>query len=345
MCLNLHPCSAINHLKGDFRFNAVGAHLSLEHMNYPRYFHLFLPVSVSDLCEFKSSSLALSLQCFDSLGAFGLCLSRFSVAGLEMFSRGLMSAGALLCLVQLSAPFIVNPPKSVLILPSKRDGVLPQCTFEGNTDFYGIGVRVGFYCQWFANLIAFVFNPKGCEELSNQQTIFLLANLIAVVVLQNTAADETNAVVPILLFYMFFGSSITAVTSATASLESWDDAIITKKISKLAKHAFVQLTYIGTLIHSFYFWTEGFKKFKVFPSECGGTFVFPYHVRLRLDSPSVGTVLALLLLVLFYLTIWLIAYKRLRRSFGPNMPLPKSKWGIHGGKEHDQYPPWDRRQL
>jgi hypothetical protein len=38
-------------------------------------------------------------------------------------------------------------------IPHQRD-VLDECSFIGNSDFYGIGVRLGFYFQWFSGLIA-----------------------------------------------------------------------------------------------------------------------------------------------------------------------------------------------
>ena len=220
------------------------------------------------------------------------------------------------------------------------------CSFQGNSDFYGIGVRLGFYLQWIAGLIAFVLNPADCEPLADAQTIFLLANLVAIILLQVQDAANVNVVVPILLFYMFFGGSISAVTSATASLEGWKKAITTRRIALIARQVFVQLTFFGLLFYSFYFWTKGLRKFQHFPEVCGGTYVFPVAHRVSVDGPSGGAVLALLFLVLFYLLLWLVSYKRLRRTFGWKAFLPAKRIGALSFVDEDEVgPPWEKRQL
>jgi hypothetical protein len=227
----------------------------------------------------------------------------------------------------------------------KARDVLPECTFAGNSDFYGIGVRLGFYFQWFSGLIAFVGNTEDCDAQADAQTIFLLANLIALIILQVQSAADTNVVVPILLFYMFFGGSVSAVTSATTTLASWKKAITTRKIALVARQVFVQLTYLATLGYSFYFWTEGFKKFKRFPDVCGGTYVFPVPYRASLETRSAGSVLALLLVVLFILLMWYVSYKRLRRSFPSHVPVAASKLSFNHCDEDTPQPPWKERQL
>jgi len=228
-------------------------------------------------------------------------------------------------------------------IPNTSD--VPQdCTFEGNADFYGIGVRLGFYFQWFSGLIAFVINPEDSDAQADAQTIFLLANLIALIILQvQSQNDPVRVVVPILLFYMFFGGSVSAITSATTSLSGWKTANKTKRIALVARQMFVQFTFLATLVYSFYFWTEGFKKFDR-SNECGGTFVFPVPHRVKLDSPSTGSVLALLFLVLFVLLIWLVAFKRLRRSFPTHIPVAASKLAFNHGDD-TPLPPWEGRQL
>jgi hypothetical protein len=238
---------------------------------------------------------------------------------------------------------------------STSPGDLPECTFKGNSDFYGVGVRVGFYLTWISGLIAFVLNPEDLKGQADAQTVFLLANLIALIILQVQSAAETNVVVPILLFYIFFGGSVIGITSAIASLGSFKNARRVDKVSTIVRQVLVQLTSLGTLIYSFYFWTRGFQYFKTFDKICGGTFVFPVRKRLALDKVSGGSVLALLFLVIFYILIGIVSYKRLRRSFG-NIPVSqkssllskfivsKESFGISKGNGMQQTPPWDKTQ-
>lgn len=228
----------------------------------------------------------------------------------------------------------------------EREDILPNCTFAGNSDFYGIGVRFGFYFQWFSGLIAFVVNPEDSDAQSDAQTIFLLANLIALFILQLQDAKDINVVVPILLFYLFFGGSVSAITTATTSLSGWRKAITTRKIALVARQIFVQFTFLATLGYSFYFWSQGFKKFKKFPDECGGTYVFPLPHRVLLHTPSAGSILALTLLIAFFLLIWFVSWRRLRRSFLTQIPI-SSLLSLSRTQTHDStaQPPWEGRQL
>ena len=49
--------------------------------------------------------------------------------------------------------------------------VPPECAFDGNTDLYGLGVRLGVYGQWIATLITTVLDPEN-------EASFRLLNLI-----------------------------------------------------------------------------------------------------------------------------------------------------------------------
>ncbi|KAJ6440949.1 Pyruvate decarboxylase [Purpureocillium lavendulum] len=49
--------------------------------------------------------------------------------------------------------------------------VPPECAFDGNTDLYGFGVRLGVYAQWIATLITTVLDPEN-------EAAFRLLNLV-----------------------------------------------------------------------------------------------------------------------------------------------------------------------
>ena len=226
----------------------------------------------------------------------------------------------------------------------------PACTFEGNQDFYGIGVRLGFYLQWIAGLISFVMNPDDAQSQAEVQTIFLLANFIALLVLQSTKAATTNVVVPILLFYMFFGGSVVVVTSASVSLRDWDRKLsLTRWIAMVASQAFVQLTTFSLLIYSFYFWCTGLRQFTQFPDECGGIFVFPVAHRVSVQHTTAGAVLGLLLLVILLIAVWIIAYKRDHGDFGwledayYRLSRTRVRRPEYREKEEDGVP-WEKKQ-
>jgi hypothetical protein len=54
--------------------------------------------------------------------------------------------------------------------------------FEGNSDFYGLGIRIGVYLQWFSSWISNSVNPDAAATNHDTNTIFLCAILIATAV-------------------------------------------------------------------------------------------------------------------------------------------------------------------
>jgi len=64
-------------------------------------------------------------------------------------------------------------------MPSEND----TCpSFEGNSDFYGLGIRVGIYLQWFSSWISNTANPSAAATNHDTNTVFLCAILIATAV-------------------------------------------------------------------------------------------------------------------------------------------------------------------
>lgn len=51
------------------------------------------------------------------------------------------------------------------------DSMNQVCPFAGNSDLYGIGVRIGLYAQWAATLLVTLFSPEDEET-------FRIVNLI-----------------------------------------------------------------------------------------------------------------------------------------------------------------------
>jgi hypothetical protein len=64
-------------------------------------------------------------------------------------------------------------------MPSMNE---PCPNFEGNSDFYGLGIRIGIYLQWFSSWISNSVNPSGAAANHDTNTIFLCALLIATAV-------------------------------------------------------------------------------------------------------------------------------------------------------------------
>lgn len=58
-----------------------------------------------------------------------------------------------------------------------------RCLFPANQDLYGIGVRVGLYCQWVATLMATEALPEEADALRSNNICFQIAIMVSMVVL------------------------------------------------------------------------------------------------------------------------------------------------------------------
>ena len=74
---------------------------------------------------------------------------------------------------------------------------------EGNPDLYGIGIRLGVYLSWFATLLANNFITSRIEDVSDTNTLFVVANFAAVAT--HSYAGELNVVDVYIVLTIFFG--------------------------------------------------------------------------------------------------------------------------------------------
>jgi hypothetical protein len=90
-------------------------------------------------------------------------------------------------------------PLGMLALLSREE----SCPgIEGNSDFYGLGIRIGVYLQWFSSWISNTINPHGAASNHDANTIFLTAILIA-----TTVALAGGKIQPVEAYIMLLLSS------------------------------------------------------------------------------------------------------------------------------------------
>jgi hypothetical protein len=87
-----------------------------------------------------------------------------------------------------------------------------ECGFMGNSDAYGLGIRLGIYLQWLASIIAAAFLPSEGASLADAYLVFSAALTISLYVLI-FSNDCTFAVEVIILLYLLFGGLIISVSS------------------------------------------------------------------------------------------------------------------------------------
>lgn len=88
--------------------------------------------------------------------------------------------------------------------------------FEGNSDFYGLGIRVGVYLQWISSWISLLLDPESAQATFDSNSVFVFAIAIATVI----AARQGAAAIEMYLMLQFMlGFFVT--TLSTLGVRLW----------------------------------------------------------------------------------------------------------------------------
>lgn len=170
---------------------------------------------------------------------------------------------------------------------------LGDCIVKGNADFYGFGIRLGTYFQFFATLLVTLYAPKEEDfyrALNNLLQTAMFAGLLILTRTQNLLSVE-----PVIVIFLLFGSL------SSLTVEGFSPLGRPSGIYRL-------LLYSGIAGYSCWFWFTGIDSVakQLTPESCGlETTAFfgqvsPYG-RFRTFN-KVASVLGLALCVL--LLIW-----------------------------------------
>ncbi|KAL9112368.1 MAG: hypothetical protein Q9187_007776 [Circinaria calcarea] len=144
------------------------------------------------------------------------------------------------------------------------------CGFPGNSDIYGVGIRIGYYTQalaaWHANFF-FLREAKGLRAVNG---LFLLALVIVVLIYAHNAQD-THAIEVFLLMQIGF---------CLGSVSIMDSTKYSSRYLRLSKeNSIIRLVLFNFgLAYNLYFWWFGLEILQETPC---GTYAF-YFVRANL---------------------------------------------------------------
>jgi hypothetical protein len=86
---------------------------------------------------------------------------------------------------------------------------MARCTFAGNADFYGIGIRIGFYLQWFSGLAASHFAPSEAQGLRFAMNSFTAATFLALLIVTvNPSLANLQVVEVYIVLLLTFGAYV-----------------------------------------------------------------------------------------------------------------------------------------
>lgn len=186
------------------------------------------------------------------------------------------------------------------------------CSFQGNSDIYGIGVRYGFYLQWLATLLITIFTPSEEDtvrivNLTIQTSIFLG---IAV-----QSSSETNPVEPIIVLFLMCGS----LSSLNfKGMGNW----------KHVSGVFRTLFYAALSAYGIWFWWVGLDKMMKAASDNGSCVAIAFFGRAKVDGRfrTFGKVISIIGLVLSVCLIGVCVHalwKRFQDRFDDAMKRPR----------------------
>lgn len=82
----------------------------------------------------------------------------------------------------LSPSLIGNNMDYARLLLPRQDVTCELTDFDANVDFYGFGIRLGVYLQWFSSWISNTLDPDNASDNHEENSIFVLAIAAALVV-------------------------------------------------------------------------------------------------------------------------------------------------------------------
>ncbi|RYP09342.1 hypothetical protein DL765_008488 [Monosporascus sp. GIB2] len=104
-----------------------------------------------------------------------------------------------------------------------------ECGFEGNSDLYGLGVRLGIYVQWATSVLAEHLYEPAISECRDVNTTFQIAMLAGLMLITTNVNTETLAVEGYVTLLFCFASawlaglqalSATRISRSTGIVES-----------------------------------------------------------------------------------------------------------------------------
>lgn len=111
-----------------------------------------------------------------------------------------------LCFLSVSATV-----SSSLFAQFKMSSSLPACgEFTGNSDLYGLGIRIGVYLQWVSSWLSNTFDSDSVAGTHTANSVFVFAIIIAVV--QAAASKEVRPVEAFIMLQICFGYLVVALS-------------------------------------------------------------------------------------------------------------------------------------
>jgi hypothetical protein len=195
----------------------------------------------------------------------------------------------------------------------------PPCGFTGNGDMYGLGIRLGFYLQWYGAVFADWIAPSEVPSLRLTIAIFIAANFLALLLIRNSLATVETYII----FLLYFGSTLyilpvlfwrLVVGSATGCNPYYDATLWFKSERQTMEYNLLNsLLILATLSFMIWYWTTRVPALDSFPCQQFG-FMF---TKVDLNS-NTFRIFNLVFVTLLVAAIYILLVIRLVRGENPD---------------------------
>jgi hypothetical protein len=151
------------------------------------------------------------------------------------------------------------------------------CGFVGNSDIYGLGIRLGLYFQWAASILSkqFSASPESIRDIIDVDIIFLTAIFISTALLAGGTIGTPYSVEILIMLHIYFGD---------VYIIFFDRRILSLADSNQSIWGFWlrSTLHAGMAAFALFFWFHGLDL--LLPEPCGGSaFLF---ARVAIDGAA-----------------------------------------------------------
>ncbi|KAH6676802.1 hypothetical protein B0J14DRAFT_652208 [Halenospora varia] len=122
-------------------------------------------------------------------------------------------------------PLLLGFTSAALAVSEAANNSATSCSIAGDSDTYGLGVRLGVYLQWVATLVAVTTRLRIASQIRTANTVLQLASLAGIFFL-TFKRQQVYAVEPLIVIYFSFGASWLLVFVALEIKGSINEAIL-----------------------------------------------------------------------------------------------------------------------
>ncbi|KAJ6013130.1 hypothetical protein N7499_012263 [Penicillium canescens] len=200
------------------------------------------------------------------------------------------------------------------------------CGFDGNSDMYGLGIRVGVYVQTATTIIATCHKRKAASDLVKTGGLFQFAALVALI--QQTVNNEKLYAVEALVTYLF------CFTSIGINLAEPIDKVQTQnRLEQITLPSLVSMlrltTALGLDCYQTWFWFTGLDKLERTP--CKTETFFLARVNAHGRFRTFAKIWSVFIMAVVTFTLYLKLRKSIEEKKKPagtsttRSPIPKTK--------------------